>query len=123
MDLDHLFRDYIPLKYKKKDFIFMEGNTANFLYYIESGVIKTFKTTEKGKELVTGLNGADWCCTKNIYSRQKEIRRYSNVWIDIFALWFPNRELKKEKCKLVEIRKLLFMQFRIFLLDFFQFTF
>jgi DNA-binding response OmpR family regulator len=57
MDLDHLSRDYSPVNYKKKEFVFMEGNTANSLYFIESGVVKTFKTTEKGKELVTGLNG------------------------------------------------------------------
>ena len=58
LDLDHLSRDRIPKKYKKKDFIFMEGGTANSLYFIESGVVKTFKTTEKGKELVTGLNSS-----------------------------------------------------------------
>ena len=58
MDLEHLSKNYTQLKYKKKDFIFMEGDNANFLYFIESGVIKTFKTTEKGKELVTGLNGS-----------------------------------------------------------------
>lgn len=57
MDLDHLSKDQAPLTYKKKDFIFMEGDTANSLYFIESGVVKTFKTTEKGKEFVTGLNG------------------------------------------------------------------
>ncbi len=58
LDLDHLSRDRTPKKYKKKDFIFMEGDTANSLYFIESGVVKTFKTTEKGKELVTGLNSS-----------------------------------------------------------------
>ncbi|MGB3345142.1 MAG: response regulator [Aequorivita sp.] len=58
MELDHLSRNNTPLKYKKKDFIFMEGDTANSLYFIESGVIKTFKTTEKGKEFVTGLCSA-----------------------------------------------------------------
>lgn len=58
MDLDHLSRDYTPIRYKKKDFIFMEGDTANSLYFIESGVVKTFKTTEKGKDFVTGLCSA-----------------------------------------------------------------
>lgn len=58
MELDHISRDYTPLKYKKKDFIFMEGDTANSLYFVESGIVKTFKTTEKGKEFVTGLCNA-----------------------------------------------------------------
>lgn len=57
MDLEHLSRDYSPIQYKKKDYIFMEGGTANSLYFIKSGVVKTFKTTEKGKEMVTGMNG------------------------------------------------------------------
>lgn len=57
MDLEHLSKDYTAKKYEKKALIFMEGATANSLYFIESGVIKTFKTTEKGKEMVTGVNG------------------------------------------------------------------
>ena len=57
MDLDHLSRDYSPHHYKKKDLVFMEGNTANTLYFVQSGAIKTYKTTETGKEFVTGLYG------------------------------------------------------------------
>lgn len=36
----------------------MEGSAAISLYFIESGVVKTFKTTGKGKEMVTDLNTA-----------------------------------------------------------------
>ena len=50
LDLEHLSKDYALLEYNKKDFVFSEGNTANSLYFIESGVVKTFKSTEKGKE-------------------------------------------------------------------------
>ena len=57
LDLDHLYNDYTPKLYDKKALVFMEGGTANSLYFIKSGVVKTFKTTEKGKEMVTGLNG------------------------------------------------------------------
>ena len=55
VDLEHLSRDYTAKTYHKKDMIFMEGNTANFLYLIENGAVKTYKTSENGKELVTGL--------------------------------------------------------------------
>ncbi|WP_159023786.1 response regulator [Formosa sp. L2A11] len=41
----------------KKDFIFMEGDVANTLYFIQKGTIKTYKTTESGKCLVTGIFG------------------------------------------------------------------
>lgn len=57
VDLHHLSKDYSLKKYNKKDLIFMEGNAANSLYFIESGTIKTYKTTEKGKEFVTGIHG------------------------------------------------------------------
>ena len=33
----------------------MEGNAAHHLYYVSSGLIKTYKSTEGGKELVTGM--------------------------------------------------------------------
>jgi len=58
MNLEHLSREYIQSKYKKKDIIYKEGSFTNYLYFIESGVVKTFKTTEKGKELVTGLHSS-----------------------------------------------------------------
>lgn len=58
LDLDHLSRDYSPQKYNKRDVLYREGNKANSLYYIKSGAVKTFKTTEKGKEFVTGLCSA-----------------------------------------------------------------
>jgi CRP-like cAMP-binding protein len=55
LDLEQLSKNNTPIEYDKKELIFMEGSTANSLYFIESGTIKTYKTTQKGKELVTGL--------------------------------------------------------------------
>jgi CheY-like chemotaxis protein/CRP-like cAMP-binding protein len=58
LDLENLSKEFTPLTYKKKDMIYMEGDTANSLYFIESGVVKTYKSTEKGKEFVTGIHGS-----------------------------------------------------------------
>lgn len=58
LDIDHLSRDYWPQKHNKRDLLYMEGNKANSLYFIQSGAVKTYKTTEKGKEFVTGLYSA-----------------------------------------------------------------
>lgn len=41
--------------YKKKQIIYSEGNHPNRLYYVLKGKVKTFKTHEDGKELVTDL--------------------------------------------------------------------
>ena len=42
-------------KYKRKQAIYTEGNHPNRLYYIMKGKVKTFKTNEDGKDLVTDL--------------------------------------------------------------------
>lgn len=40
---------------KKKDILFMEGQTPNDLYYIEKGRVKLYKMNYDGKELITGI--------------------------------------------------------------------
>lgn len=45
-------------KYKKKQVIYSAGNHPNRLYYIVSGKVKTYKTNEDGKDLVTDLYSA-----------------------------------------------------------------
>jgi len=42
-------------KYGKKQIIFAEGNRPTFLYYIQKGKVKTYKTNDFGKQLVTGI--------------------------------------------------------------------
>jgi CRP-like cAMP-binding protein/CheY-like chemotaxis protein len=43
--------------YKKKEFIYMEGQQPNFIYLIADGQVKTFKSNREDKELITGLHG------------------------------------------------------------------
>jgi CRP-like cAMP-binding protein/DNA-binding NarL/FixJ family response regulator len=45
-------------KYKKKQIIYSEGNHPNRLYYVLGGKVKTYKTNDDGKELVTNLYSA-----------------------------------------------------------------
>lgn len=42
--------------FRKKDLIFMEGQTPNDLYFIEKGQVKTYKINYDGKELITGIH-------------------------------------------------------------------
>ncbi len=44
--------------YKKKQVIYTEGNHPLQLYYVLSGKVKTFKTNDDGKDLVTDLYSA-----------------------------------------------------------------
>jgi len=43
------------VEYKKKQVIYSENQHPNKLYYIESGKIKIYKTSDSGKELITQL--------------------------------------------------------------------
>ena len=42
--------------YKKKEFVFVEGEQPNYVYFIGKGEVKTFKSNNDGKELITGLH-------------------------------------------------------------------
>ncbi len=53
--MDLLPEKRVIKKVKKKETIFTEGETANHLFFIVSGKIKTFRTNEDGKELITGI--------------------------------------------------------------------
>ncbi|MFT6796854.1 MAG: DNA-binding response OmpR family regulator [Maribacter sp.] len=57
IDLEGLSKNHSLRSYEKKEIIFWEGDNAHSLYFIERGTIKTYKGTEFGKELVTGLYG------------------------------------------------------------------
>jgi CRP-like cAMP-binding protein len=46
------------IEYKKKQVIYAEGQHPNKLYYIQAGKVKIFKTSDTGKELITGLLSA-----------------------------------------------------------------
>ena len=41
--------------YKKKQTLYLEGQRPKAVYYVKSGKIKTYKTNEDGKELITNI--------------------------------------------------------------------
>jgi len=57
-DLQDLSNDRKTRVYKKKETIFFEGDYPNCLFFINSGKVKTIKTDDYGKELVTDLHEA-----------------------------------------------------------------
>ncbi len=42
-------------KYSKKEYIYQEGQTARWLYFVEDGQVKEYQTNNSGKELTTQL--------------------------------------------------------------------
>ncbi len=57
LNLEELSQDRSLQTYKNKEYIFKEGAAAHYLYFIQSGNVKTFRSTEAGKEFVTGVYG------------------------------------------------------------------
>ncbi len=55
-NLNDLTRERRIRSYKKKNDIFFEGDRPQSLFYVQTGKVKTYKTNEDGKELITGLH-------------------------------------------------------------------
>lgn len=53
--LDDLCKDKKVRSFKKKTEVFSEGDAPHFIYFIKSGSIKTYKSNQDGKELITNL--------------------------------------------------------------------
>ncbi|HUH75434.1 MAG TPA: response regulator [Chitinophagales bacterium] len=41
--------------YKRKEFVYHEGNRASYLFYVKKGAVKTFKIHDEGKEFITEI--------------------------------------------------------------------
>lgn len=56
VDENHeLFKNKKKKVFRPKNFIYLQYGSPIYLYYIKKGQVKTFKTNEDGKELITGL--------------------------------------------------------------------
>jgi CRP/FNR family transcriptional regulator, cyclic AMP receptor protein len=53
--METLPKDHDTNTYQKKQVIYKEGHTPHYLYYIQKGKVRTFKTHEDGKQLVMDL--------------------------------------------------------------------
>jgi CRP-like cAMP-binding protein/CheY-like chemotaxis protein len=55
VDLKKLSAERRVKKYRKKEMIFTEGSSPLYLYMLVSGKVKTYRTHQRGKELITTL--------------------------------------------------------------------
>jgi len=53
--LDKIFANRRKFNYKKGSTIYCKGNSSNYLFYLISGEIKTYKNNEQGKEFITRI--------------------------------------------------------------------
>jgi len=57
-ELEKLYSNRPVRTYRRKEFLFMEGQTPTDLYLIRKGEIKTYKVNYDGKELITSIHAA-----------------------------------------------------------------
>jgi CRP-like cAMP-binding protein/CheY-like chemotaxis protein len=43
-------------RFRKKEFVFLDGQTPNELYYVNNGEVKTYRINADGKEFITGFH-------------------------------------------------------------------
>ncbi len=58
---DQVTKNHRTKQYSLKEYVFREGDSPIYLYFLSKGKIKTFKMNEDGKEYITGLfNSGDF---------------------------------------------------------------
>ena len=98
-------------QYKKKSFIYSEGHRPVYLYYLIKGKIKTFRTNEDGKELITGMYkegdffGYIALLEESVYKDSAEAIENAEVMLipktDFIQLVNSNPEISKKFIKLL----------------------
>ncbi|MBL7858902.1 MAG: response regulator [Cyclobacteriaceae bacterium] len=96
---------------KRKDFLFMEGQQPNDLFFISKGEIKTYKSNPQGKELITGLHHAGEfigyvpLLENKAYCESAEVLEDAEVCIipghDFTTLIYSNKEIAGKFIKLL----------------------
>ena len=97
--------------YKKKETIFNEGNSPNFLYFLSKGKVKTFKAHEYGKELITNLYkegdffGYTTLLEDKPYTETAEALEETEICLipkdDFFSLMYGNINVMKSFIKML----------------------
>lgn len=105
-DLEKLSQERKLRVYKKKEMVFSEGNYPLGLYFINKGKIKTFRSNEHGKELITGLHkdgdfiGYLALLEETSYSESAMALEDSEIYLiprdDFFSLIYKNSDVSKK---------------------------
>ncbi|MDH5033481.1 response regulator [Chryseobacterium cucumeris] len=104
--LDELKKSFDDRKIKilkKKQIIYAEGDTANTVYLILSGSVKTTKMTEDGKELMTCVYYPDEYFGITSLFTGREYKETAEVLEDAALRSIPREELDQLVCKYPDV--------------------
>jgi CRP-like cAMP-binding protein len=98
-------------KYKKKEAIYMEGDDITGIAFVAKGKVKTYKSNEEGKELITGMHAEgnfigyiDLFESKYYRESAEALEETEMCFIpkeDFFALIFSNRDVAAKFIKML----------------------
>ena len=110
-ELQNISRSRPLTKYKKKEVIFHVGDNPHYVYFLNKGSIKTFKTHDDGKELITNVYKAgDFfghiaLFEQRVYSESALVMDESEVYKipkeDFLSLVYKNRDVASQFIKLL----------------------
>jgi CRP-like cAMP-binding protein len=110
-NLESITEGLKPRLYKKKNEVFREGDYTNHLYLVDSGKVKTIKTNEEGKELITGIYtkgdffGYEALLKEMNHQDSAETMEDSEIIqipkIEFFELLYSNRDVAKRFIELL----------------------
>lgn len=110
-DLTSLTNERSLKNFRKKETVFAEGNYPSAIYMVNKGKVKTFKTNEAGKELITGIHtegdfiGYVALLEDSAYNESAEVLEDAEIYIipkqDFFTLIYNNREVSSTFVKML----------------------
>ncbi|MCO5725173.1 response regulator [Robiginitalea marina] len=90
-------KTYYSKNYKPREILFMEGNAAHHLFFLKSGLVKTYKSTEGGKELVTGI------CQEGEFVGQLSMLNPNNTYLETATIIEPSEIYSIPKADFVHL--------------------
>jgi CheY-like chemotaxis protein len=91
-DLEKLSEERDTRKFRKKDFLYQEGDHPRRLYFVASGQVKVFRTNEAGKEYITQLYKAGDFIGYNALLRDEPYKDAAMVMEDAEINFIPKED-------------------------------
>ncbi|MFM2207840.1 MAG: hypothetical protein RL213_1815 [Bacteroidota bacterium] len=110
-ELARLSSDRKPHHFKKKETLYMEGDEANGIVFINKGKVKTYKSNNDGKEFITGIHSPGEFIGYNDLIEDSEHKETAEALEDcevvviprqdFFSLLYSNRDVAAKFIKML----------------------
>lgn len=105
-DFHKLSDKRVSRTYRKKEFVFFEGQPPNHLYLVAGGLVKTYKSNKNGKEFITGLHGPGAfmgfvsLLENKPYNESAIVAKEAQIYLipqqDFLTMVYTNKEISRE---------------------------